>query len=583
MSTARKELIWSIRGRLFALSSKDLFGLTKSLAAGDKDTQLSEDDNESCMDYVSSYLRSPTLLKLEDEGMSQLLMLDDLLTEVIQTSGSTTHPADQAATPTKSSPHPSNMLPDPPSPSAVPPGIQASVNANAESVEELGKAYETLGERLRLCEVVTLQPPAAPSRQSHSQPQPREQGSPERHVTLKDLSYLLRREFKVFGGQIGDNSSEISYNSLIRQINEGLKEGFSETEIVRGVLRIVKPGTFRDMLILKDELALSELQGFLQSHLGEKATTEIFQELMCAQQTEQESPQQFLYRMIGLKQKLIFQSKQANADISYDPRTIQEVFLHTVYQGLGVKYAALRQRLRPLISNNNVTDVEILSEVTKIISDENEHQRRLGQTPRLKSAQSAVIATKDTTAKDQQVSQTIKQLAAQVETLTKMVATFMEQKAVNSSPQRSQPPANQKKTYLCPKCTEQSLQECSHCFVCGESGHRAIGCLKRPQESGKRETVSVKGQPEISTESKSQPVNSSSVEASTPRPKYQSKQLRKQRGSCDKRMPPVQDSAGEQMRRKWNRDELEVAAMIEDMAADTRSCSSREDAMLPGG
>lgn len=86
----------------------------------------------------------------------------------------------------------------------------------------------------------------------------------------------------MFGGQIGDNSSKISYNSLTKQINEGIKEGFAEAEIVRGVLRIVKPGTFRDMLMLKDELSLPELQGFLRSYLGETATTEMFQELMCA-------------------------------------------------------------------------------------------------------------------------------------------------------------------------------------------------------------------------------------------------------------------------------------------------------------
>lgn len=139
--------------------------------------------------------------------------------------------------------------------------------------------------------------------------------------------------------------------------------------------------------MLKDDLSLHELQSFLRSHLGEKATTEMLQELMCARQSEQETPQQFLYRMIGLKQKLLFQSKQANTEISYDPRTVQEVFLHTIYQGLGAKYADLRQRLRPLTSNNNVTDEEILSEVTKIISDENEHQRRLGQVSRQRSAQ----------------------------------------------------------------------------------------------------------------------------------------------------------------------------------------------------
>lgn len=490
MSTTRKELVWSIRGRLFALSSKDLFELAKSLAAGENDTvQFSEDDKERCMDYVTSYMQSQTLLKLEDEGMSQLLALDDLITQVMQMSSRNVQPAEEAATPTTLSPYPSNIPPDPPSPTDNPPDIQAEINANSdkEYVEELRKAYETLGERIRRCETLAPQPQATPSRQSRSQPQ----ASPERPVTLRDLSYLPRREFKVFGGQIGDNSSEISYNSLIKQINEGIKEGFAEAEIVRGVLRIVKPGTFRDMLMLKDELSLPELQGFLRSHLGEKATTEMFQELMCARQTEQESPQQFLYRMIGLKQKLIFQSKQANADISYDPRTVQEVFLHTIYQGLGAKYADLRQRLRPLTSNSNVTDEEILSEVTKIISDENEHQRRLGQVTRHRpaQAQSAVIEMKDKMAKEKQTSQTIQQLAAQVETLTNMVATLMERKAANASSYRHQPSTNQnttpqKKTFLCPKCTEQNLQDCSHCFVCGEPGHRAVGCLKRSKNQG---------------------------------------------------------------------------------------------------
>lgn len=88
-----------------------------------------------------------------------------------------------------------------------------------------------------------------------------------------------------------------------------------------------------------------------------------------ARQADQESPQQFLYHMIGLKQKLIFQSKQANTDILYDPKTIQEVFLHIVYQGLGIKYADLRQRLRPLTLNNNVADEGILREVPKIIRE----------------------------------------------------------------------------------------------------------------------------------------------------------------------------------------------------------------------
>lgn len=68
------------------------------------------------------------------------------------------------------------------------------------------------------------------------------------------------------------------------------------------VLRITKPGHFKDMLISKDEMTISELKSFLRSHMEEKSTTELFQELIKAKQQDHETPQQFLYRMVGLKQ-----------------------------------------------------------------------------------------------------------------------------------------------------------------------------------------------------------------------------------------------------------------------------------------
>jgi len=48
-------------------------------------------------------------------------------------------------------------------------------------------------------------------------------------VSLRDLSYLQRREFKVQGGQIGDHSSDISYNNVCKQVEEGTKKGFTDT------------------------------------------------------------------------------------------------------------------------------------------------------------------------------------------------------------------------------------------------------------------------------------------------------------------------------------------------------------------
>lgn len=44
-------------------------------------------------------------------------------------------------------------------------------------------------------------------------------------------------------------------------------------------------------------------------------------------------PQQFLYRMMGLRQRVGYISEQTDFDFKYEPQTVQNVFLHTVYQG----------------------------------------------------------------------------------------------------------------------------------------------------------------------------------------------------------------------------------------------------------
>lgn len=162
--------------------------------------------------------------------------MNDLINLVILGSNPAVQTAGENEVHAMPSPQPSNTVLDP-QPLEDPPSPNPYANTETQQLEELRKAYETLGERLRLCGTVRAQSPAVACQQSNLQPRPIIQISSKQPVTVRDLSYLPRREFKVFGGQIGDNSSEISYNSLTKQINEGVKEGFVEAEIVRGVLR----------------------------------------------------------------------------------------------------------------------------------------------------------------------------------------------------------------------------------------------------------------------------------------------------------------------------------------------------------
>lgn len=134
-------------------------------------------------------------------------------------------------------------------------------------------------------------------------------------IKFSDVAaYLPVREFKIYGGQISDSNSDLSYSSICKQIDESIAEKFTETEIIRIVLKVIKPGTFKEMLITKDILTTAELKRFLRAHLRDKSSTGLFQELSNTKQQDKESPQQFVYRLMGLRQRVLFASQQPGAE-----------------------------------------------------------------------------------------------------------------------------------------------------------------------------------------------------------------------------------------------------------------------------
>ncbi len=126
---------------------------------------------------------------------------------------------------------------------------------------------------------------------------------------------------------------------------------------------------------------------------------------MCTKQKDSETPQQFLYRVIGLKQKIMLASKHADTGVKYSASTVQDVFLHTVYQGLGHKHDDVRRELKSLLGDTGVSDEAILKQMKKIMCDESERQRRLGPATRQRltnvhSVQSEVNAVQSSSVKD---------------------------------------------------------------------------------------------------------------------------------------------------------------------------------------
>lgn len=81
--------------------------------------------------------------------------------------------------------------------------------------------------------------------------------------------------------------------------------------------------------------------------------------------------------------------------------------------------------------------------------------------------------------------ETIRHLSAQVEALTKTVESLTKVRLTEDQCKVPVSDSQRKpRRRMCPKCSSKDVTSCSHCFVCGEEGHRAVGCFRRETVSG---------------------------------------------------------------------------------------------------
>lgn len=454
--SALQELRRGIQRQLHQLINSAMTDVLHKLAASIKDEveeDLPGDDatEVELYDFIVDFLKGDELASQEDQGMTRLLVFNDLITELQQ--------------PPAAAEEQRELLAE--TESLVAPSV---VNVKADKLSVVASQVTDV-------------------------------------IKLTDVAALLpRREFKIYSGQISDSDSDVSYSSLCRQIDEGISENFTEAEVIRTVLKIIKPGTFKDMLMTKDGLTVAELKRFLRAHLRDKSSAELFQELSNTKQQDRESPQQFMYRLMGLKQRILFASQQGSSEFQYDDKLVHGVFLHSLYQGISEKYAHVRRDLKPLLTNTSITDDFILEIMTKSVSEEVERQARLGQTHKTKTVtvnatqqrerqhavqppaevQASVLQTQ---AEVQANRTAIHELTAHVSALAKTIEKALTPTASTPVPSQANPlstvqPPKSATRGKCKSCLAQGTANCNHCFRCGQEGHRAVGCLSKSKPAG---------------------------------------------------------------------------------------------------
>ncbi len=375
-----------------------------------------------------------------------------------------------------------------------------SLRSDEDELEKLKKQYADLQlsfqnstkalerEIMRLSDQVRIKENRAfPAISREAQPQP----SRVPEVTI-------RRDFKI-SGQIGERGQKdrLSYTNLMHQIESGVQKGHTETEIVDAVVRAISPGlSLRDMLEIKSHLTLLQLKTILKGHFKVDNPTDLYHKLVNITQDSRESPQNFLFRAIELKERLLIASRDGEAEEQYSAELIQKKFLRSVSTGLISDHNKFQ--LKTDLENQSITDEELIEKFNEAAGIEseriqkqkkntyaklpkvNELQADVQVLQRLGEAADGQKLTEGATARGKKPrvqSYTSKREAELFELVKQLKEEITE---IKNSIRESQPssrhgrPPSKK---ICKSCQDSgNSEQCNHCFKCGQPGHFSKGC-----------------------------------------------------------------------------------------------------------
>ena len=108
----------------------------------------------------------------------------------------------------------------------------------------------------------------------------------------------------------------------------------------------------------------------LKAHYKQKTAAELYQDLTVTCQGPKETVEDFLIRVLELRQQVLFTSRVMEDGIKYSADLVQAVFLRTLE--IGFNNEVVRAKLRPLLKNPAATDEELIKQTSHAVSEERE-------------------------------------------------------------------------------------------------------------------------------------------------------------------------------------------------------------------
>ena len=185
-------------------------------------------------------------------------------------------------------------------------------------------------------------------------------------------------------------------------------------------------------------------------------------QLAKAKQTSQQDPQTFLMFCINLKNRI---AKQKEEEGGMSLRGATKIMLKTLESGLSSE--RIVNRLMPLFSKDSVTDSELIGAMSKAVIANKDRDSKGDKEKEKKSVKVAAVETRSRE-EDDEVYQMVAEIRSDVKGLR------------NSG-------GGKKVEYGCEACCLVGKgRSCTHCFYCGDEGHKYDVCPKKKSSNSNR-------------------------------------------------------------------------------------------------
>ncbi|KAK7918699.1 hypothetical protein WMY93_009983 [Mugilogobius chulae] len=223
---------------------------------------------------------------------------------------------------------------------------------------------------------------------------------------------------------------------------------------------------------------------------------DLYHKLVNVTQDSRESPQNFLFRAIELKERLFLASKESGSDDQYSPEVIQRKFLRSVSTGLISDH--IKFQLKPYLDDPAVTDeilIDKLNEAASVESERQSKQRKnaISRAPKVNELQTEAQAgqpesktvsemrvqdqTEAVKPKIRKTSAPSSRDAELYETVNLLREEMADIKKNLQGHQRTTQSLKRTQRRACTACEESGQSnQCDHCFKCGLTGHFSRGC-----------------------------------------------------------------------------------------------------------